>query len=345
MHLTRLHLLVTGLLSGSGLAQISAREHSRRAVNCYFHTPAWSGDTCESMASDWALTLDLFIKLNPGVTCPDLEPGKEYCVLGEWTPDPTSTSTSSPPPQTTTSQTSTSTSSSTPITSSSTPITSAAPSTTQASSTTQAPTPSVSPTMPGIDPNCNRFYKVKSGDTCDSIVSEAGITLAQLRAWNSEINDACSNLWLGYYICTGVPGAAQPSTTSTAPASAPTMPGATKDCNKWYEVSSGDTCETIAAKNAITEDQFRSWNTQINSSCNNLWLGYAVCVGVPGAAEPMPGIVAGCTRYYLVQSGDGCESVAQKNGISVQDFLRWNTYINQACTNLWANALVCVRAS
>ncbi|KAL2152194.1 hypothetical protein VTH82DRAFT_5378 [Thermothelomyces myriococcoides] len=199
--------------------------------------------------------------------------------------------------------------------------------------------------MPGIAPNCNRFHKVEAGDTCDKIASLAGITVDQLKAWNSEINDACSNLWLDYYICTGVPGAQLPSTTSAAPTPSPTMPGAVENCNKWYEVSSGDSCESIAAKNTITLDQFRSWNTEINSACNNLWLSYYVCVGVPDAATPMPGIVPDCARYYLVETQDTCDSIAQKNGITLADFRRWNTYIDENCANLWADALVCVKAS
>jgi LysM repeat protein len=138
----------------------------------------------------------------------------------------------------------------------------------QPSTTSTAPTPSNSPTMPGIAENCDRFYKIKSGDTCDAIASSNGITVAQLRSWNTEINAGCSNLWLDYYICTHVPGAAQPSTTSSAPtpSNSPTLPGAVSNCNKWYKIVSGDTCEKIAAKNTITVDQFRSWNTQINTS-------------------------------------------------------------------------------
>jgi hypothetical protein len=73
-------------------------------------------------------------------------------------------------------------------------------------------------------------------------------------------------------------------------------------------------------------------------------VGYYACVGIPGAATPMPGIVSNCSRFYQVVSGDGCDSIAQKSAITVANFRRWNTYINSACTNLWADALVCNRA-
>jgi LysM repeat protein len=122
--------------------------------------------------------------------------------------------------------------------------------------------------MPGVDPKCSRFHKIKSGDQCDSIAASAGISVAQLKSWNTEINAACSNLWLDYYVCTLVPGAVLPTTTSTAPtpSNSPTMPGAASNCNKWHKIVSGNTCETIAAKNTITVAQFRKWNTQINTS-------------------------------------------------------------------------------
>lgn len=122
--------------------------------------------------------------------------------------------------------------------------------------------------MPGIAPTCDRFYKVKSGDNCDTIASRNEISVTQLRAWNTEINAACTNLWLDYYICTHVPGAVLPSITSTAPApsDSPTLPGVVSDCNKWHKIASDDTCESISGKNAITVAQFRSWNTQINTS-------------------------------------------------------------------------------
>jgi hypothetical protein len=73
-------------------------------------------------------------------------------------------------------------------------------------------------------------------------------------------------------------------------------------------------------------------------------VNYYSCVGVPGAATPMPGIVSNCSRFYQVVSGDNCEVIATKNSITVANFKRWNTYIDAACTNLWANALVCTAA-
>ncbi|KAI9368307.1 hypothetical protein BJX61DRAFT_546657 [Aspergillus egyptiacus] len=98
--------------------------------------------------------------------------------------------------------------------------------------------------MPGIAENCDAFYLISSGDQCDSIASRHSIIIDQLKSWNGEINDNCSNLWLGYYICVHVPGA---TTTSQAPEPTPDpseptpqMPGVAENCDEFYQVSSGD---------------------------------------------------------------------------------------------------------
>ncbi|KAL4769216.1 hypothetical protein BDW60DRAFT_195675 [Aspergillus nidulans var. acristatus] len=76
-----------------------------------------------------------------------------------------------------------------------------------ATTTSSSPQPTPTgpqPQMPGIVSNCRAFYKVKSGDSCYTIDSAAGITLAQFRAWNTQIDATCSNLWVDYYVCIGV---------------------------------------------------------------------------------------------------------------------------------------------
>ncbi|KAK0106890.1 hypothetical protein ONS95_003609 [Cadophora gregata] len=66
------------------------------------------------------------------------------------------------------------------------------------------PIPGPQPQMPGISSKCNKWYLIKSGDTCVAVERATGLTLAQIRAWNPQLNSDCTNLWLDYYICTGV---------------------------------------------------------------------------------------------------------------------------------------------
>lgn len=173
-----------------------------------------------------------------------------------------------------------------------------------ATSTTTSTVPSVSPTMPGLAANCDGFYKVVSGDQCNTIAAKYGVSTAQFLSWNIEVNSGtfvsssatkdetfqsqssnssgtaeCTNLWLGYYVCVHVAGA------TTTPAPAPTgptpqMPGIMAGCKSFHLVQSGDSCWSIYTAAGISFDQFLAWNTAVDSGCSNLWLGYYVCTGI-----------------------------------------------------------------
>ncbi|KAL4860719.1 hypothetical protein BDV12DRAFT_191538 [Aspergillus spectabilis] len=309
-----IHLLAAGLIP----ALVSAL--LRRDVDCLFATTPANGATCQSFASNWGLSVSEFQELNPGTTCPDIDTRKAYCVVGTVTEDApgttltttTSTSTTTTPKNTTT--------------------------------TTQPPTaanPTVpTPTMPGIVDNCDSFYKVSSGDQCETISQRHSITTAQLRSWNSEINTDCTNLWLDYYICVHVPGATTTSLTTTTTTNAivtgptPQQTGIISNCNKYHLVESGDGCTSIASAYGISLSNFYSWNPAVGSSCGALWLGYYVC--------PMPGIVSNCKRYYQVKVGDDCWSIQQRYGITAAQFNLWNPMVGSSCGSLWQGYFVCV---
>jgi LysM domain. len=58
--------------------------------------------------------------------------------------------------------------------------------------------------MPGIVSNCKTYHPIKNGDSCYTIDLAAKITLAQFRAWNTQVDATCSNLWLEYHVYIGV---------------------------------------------------------------------------------------------------------------------------------------------
>ncbi|WQF75116.1 Putative LysM domain-containing protein [Colletotrichum destructivum] len=99
---------------------------------------------------------------------------------------PVSPGTTSPPPQQPT--TSTTTTSPPPAT------------TTRPSNGVETP----QPTQPGMVDNCNKFYFVKQGDTCQVVTSGAGITLDQFYAWNPSVGSTCSGMWTNVHVCVGV---------------------------------------------------------------------------------------------------------------------------------------------
>lgn len=57
------------------------------------------------------------------------------------------------------------------------------------------------PRAPGASASCSQWYTVQSGDYCGVIQQKVGISMAQLMSWNTELNAACTNLWLGYSYC------------------------------------------------------------------------------------------------------------------------------------------------
>ncbi|KAF9766579.1 hypothetical protein IL306_001000 [Fusarium sp. DS 682] len=55
-----------------------------------------------------------------------------------------------------------------------------------------------------------------------------------------------------------------------------------------------------------------------------------------------PGIVSNCDKFYMVKSGEGCATVASKNGITLAEFNKWNTKVGSTCAGLYADAYACV---
>lgn len=140
---------------------------AERAVTCDFATTADPGATCSSFASSWGLSVEDLKQLNPGITCPNIELGKSYCVIGTATSEPSTTT----------------------ITATKTSMATSTRSTTSTDSASGH-----SPTMPGIASNCDAFYKVTANDQCDTIAAKNGISEAQFKSWNSEVDSSTFSL-------------------------------------------------------------------------------------------------------------------------------------------------------
>lgn len=53
-------------------------------------------------------------------------------------------------------------------------------------------------------------------------------------------------------------------------------------------------------------------------------------------------MVDDCEDFDFVEPDDGCQAVANRNNISLADFLSWNPDVGSSCSGLWANVYVCV---
>ncbi|KAL4812146.1 hypothetical protein BDW67DRAFT_178997 [Aspergillus spinulosporus] len=207
------------------------------------------GDSCESFAASWGISVDDLKSLTPSLDCTNFDDFADYCVMGDITtdePSPSSATTTTTSKEASTTTTSTTTVALT--------TTTEKPTTTTISTTSMATSDSPTPTQPGLASN----YTIEANN---------GITTAQFSSWNPYINDNCSNLWLDYYVCVHV-------------APKPQIPDITSDCKTYHNVQDGEGCWAIDSAYSITLDQFRKWNPTIDASCSNPRVDYYVCVGV-----------------------------------------------------------------
>jgi hypothetical protein len=87
-----------------------------------------------------------------------------------------------------------------------------------------------------------------------------------------------------------------------------------------------------------TEATFPLTSTDYTS----LWASPARTHGTVQTPQPYPGnSPTNCAKFWYVQSGDGCQSIATKNGISVAQFIAWNPAVGSGCTTLWLQEYYC----
>ncbi|THH17969.1 hypothetical protein EUX98_g9033 [Antrodiella citrinella] len=116
--------------------------------------------------------------------------------------------------------------------------------------------------------DCARSYTVKTGDYCDLISAQNNASTYQLAVTNNpSINSDCSNLQPGQSICLGFVG---------------------QDCTTTYVVQGGDTCEGVYTAHGVNATLFQHNNPQLDSQCDNLYIGEVVCVSNGAAVPPLP---------------------------------------------------------
>lgn len=295
-------------------------------AGCTFWQQVFPETKCRSILDIYYLTIEQFYKFNPSIKpdCSALAIGTYYCV-SIW-PD------GLPPPE----------------------IMDPPP-------VTGVQTPS--PVQTGMVTDCDKFYKVKSGDGCAPIAEANGISVADFYAWNPAVGSDCRTLQADVYVCVHTSSSKGPTTTTTkAPDNStptPTQPGMTAGCTKFYKVKSGDGCWQISHDNNVDLNDFYSWNPAVKNDCTGLLAGVYVCVSrgtspsrptsttttpANGIATPTPtqaGMISYCSTFYKVKSGDGCWQIAHDNKIDLNDFYAWNPAVGNDCRGLQANVYVC----
>ncbi|KAG8216764.1 hypothetical protein J3R82DRAFT_7008 [Butyriboletus roseoflavus] len=109
------------------------------------------------------------------------------------------------------------------------------------------------------------------------------------------------------------------------------------NCDRNATVVAYDTCNIISAKHNVSTYQLAAVNTGIiDANCDNLQIGEIICLGLTGQD---------CETTYVVQSGDSCISIADMFNIPESTLLQNNPNLNQTCTNLYPQEVLCVSST
>ena len=135
--------------------------------------------------------------------------------------------------------------------------------------------------------NCVRWYEASNGDTCDMIVAMFGrFKNSDFEGWNPSVGSDCAGIQDDTYYCVAVPGT---QTTRTDPV-------------------------TIAFPTTSKPISPTATPTTSTTSTSTTTGGESITTPTPAT----PSMVAGCRRFYFVQSGDSCWAIANSAGISLE---------------------------
>ncbi|KAF7288354.1 hypothetical protein HMN09_01398100 [Mycena chlorophos] len=199
-----------------------------------------------------------------------------------------------------------------------------------------------------------------------------------------EINANCTNLLAGYYYCvepypplatvtgTTLPPVGvnystisvysytlpPPVTTGTmatetltpggVPAPTNVAPGTrTAACNYYYNISSGDTIESISNISDVSTSDLLTWNPELSTGLPEV--GLALCIIFPTGnwtifpvtppANVYPNATADCADYYTVETGDTCGIITAAQSIPQALFLELNPGVT--CLTIEAGVAYC----
>ncbi|MGM9903854.1 LysM peptidoglycan-binding domain-containing protein [Enterococcus hirae] len=177
-------------------------------------------------------------------------------------------------------------------------------------------------------------YTVKSGDSVWGISNAHGISMAQLIEWNNIKNNF---VYPGQSLIVSNGGSSatsnKPSTGTSTPSTGTTVSG-TK-----YTVKAGDSVWGVSNKHGISMAQLIEWN---NIKNNFIYPGQQLIVSnssssattnqVKPTTNPTTNTsqnnASQGTGTYTVKAGESVWSVANKNGISMNQLIEWNNIKN-----------------
>ncbi|PLB45401.1 hypothetical protein P170DRAFT_319883, partial [Aspergillus steynii IBT 23096] len=194
-----------------------------------------------------------------------------------------------------------------------------------------SPSP-VGSTLPGTVSNCNRWYKVKKGDTCDSVQRSLGITAKDFLAWNPDVSADClKNFWVDQTYCVGVGSSPSPTIQTSVPSVSP--PVASTSAPSVPSVPSTSAASPSGPSTYTFNHPITSPSLTPPSSTDTAW----------PPKKTRPGQPSTCNKWHQVQYGDTCKRIkALYSTITMDNLLDWNPDLALDCDLPFAGWWVCV---
>lgn len=187
-------------------------------------------------------------------------------------------------------------------------------------------------------------YTVQSGDSVWKISNDHGITMAQLIEWNNIKNNF---VYPGQQLIVSNGGSSNTgantgsSTGNTSGSNSSNSSSSNTASGTKYTVKAGDSVWSVSNKYGITMDQLIQWN---NIQNNFIYPGQQLTVsnsGSTNSASSNTGSSANTNNSssantgssssqgtYTVKAGESVWSVANKNGITMNQLIEWNNIKN-----------------
>lgn len=183
-----------------------------------------------------------------------------------------------------------------------------------------------SPSSSGANAATNSSYTVKSGDTLWEIASSHGISVANLKNWNSLSSDI---IYVGQKL--KVANSSSSNTQNTSNSNSANHNSSTQQ----YAVKAGDSLWAIANQHGISVSDLKKWN---NLSTDTIYIGQNLkLTNINNTASSNNTSnhnfsntnsntnSSSTNKNYAVKAGDSLWAIANSYGISVANLKRWNS--------------------
>ncbi|KAL3427963.1 LysM domain-containing protein [Phlyctema vagabunda] len=301
------------------------------------------GDPCANIEVAFGITLEELRALNPAIDsfCNNIIPGVAYCIEGEIEVCPGCPPCQGCPPLPGASSIALLPSGTSPAVPSGTGCAPVRPPTFPPPSTTT---------------ECCEYIVVGDADTCEGVLQTAGITLAQFRLLNPDVDENCFNLLRGVAYCVnGTPPPAPPLSSIVPSITAiPSAPTTAPSCAVTGALSSilGNGQPEVYCSSYLAIPGAASTQGPIEPSltASPTFGGFATTTTPAAAASCTPdppsetrlGTTQECCQWHVVVSGDYCPSLAAQYGLTFEQFQLLNPDIWCNCLNLLQSFAYCV---